>query len=161
MYCNSGFLRHGSFAGKDLQCWTGEEIQILPAALAGTRGRGDLSNEAPSHQTIATARPPGQYDFSSLLWERKEGRWGKVFPFHLSSETPAGLQASDLGRNSLYCSIHPCLIHLMKLLNGTQAIGWLSTEMGITSLITRYGTALIISTVLKKFPPRGMSFDLF
>jgi len=49
----------------------------------------------------------------------------------------------------------------MELLNGTQAIGWLSTEMEITSLITRYSAALIISTVLKKSPPQRMSSDLF
>lgn len=96
-----------------------------------------------------------------LTMKEKGNEDEEKYLLFIQSETPAGLQASDLRGNSLYCSIHPCLIHLMELLNGTQAIGWLSTEVEITSLITRYSAALIISTVLKKSPPRRVSSDLF
>lgn len=74
MYCNSNFLRHRSFAGEILTCQTGKETQILPAATAGTRGWGKLSdNQIPSHQTVATARYPEQFNSSCLLWKRKGG----------------------------------------------------------------------------------------
>lgn len=155
MYCNNQFLRQVLRKQKSSYFSVRQEKkpEILPAALPGDEVTSQtirpwvltlpLLHSTPNNAIVNAGYEAG-----------REGRWGKVFTFYL-------VWNSFRTSGKRYCSIHPCLIHLMELLNGTQAIGWLSTEMEITSLITRYSAALIVSTVLKKSPPWRMSSDLF